>query len=225
MIWPQPFSNSWWQANGDAAVDDDDEDDVTMVVPVESEKPDGELAHLKAVSQSLDRDDVGVSENPVNWPNLYYNMFSEIYLSGLKSQINICQNLYWLFITKLWRNRVHNPSSSWLILGNLIVLKSSNLGVTYGTRWLKWIKNHQKTTSCLAFARFLWCLWSQKGKTRRWERWWGSEDRNVRWQGCCRRASEEDWWVPWSKWSYYLLFIDFRSNSGCIKIITKWQLR
>ena len=166
MIWPQPFSNSWWQANGDAAVDDDDEDDVTMVVPVESEKPDGELAHLKAVSQSLDRDDVGVSENPVNWPNLYYNMFSEIYLSGLKSQINICQNLYSLFITKLWRNRVHNPSSSWLILGNLIVLKSSNLGVTYGTRWLKWIKNHQKTTSCLAFARFLWCLWSQKGKNK-----------------------------------------------------------
>jgi hypothetical protein len=37
-----------------------------MVVPVESETPDGELAHLKAVSQSLDRDDVGVSENPVN---------------------------------------------------------------------------------------------------------------------------------------------------------------
>ena len=80
MIWPQPFSNSWWQANGDAAVDDD-EDDVTMVVPMESEKPDGELAHLKAVSQSLDRDDVGVSENPVNWPNLYYNIFLKyIYL-------------------------------------------------------------------------------------------------------------------------------------------------
>jgi hypothetical protein len=36
---------------------------------------------LKAVSQSLDRDDVGVSENPVNWPNLYYNIFLKyIYL-------------------------------------------------------------------------------------------------------------------------------------------------
>lgn len=126
MIWPQPISNSWWQANGEGTADDDDEDDVTMVVPVESENSGtAEMAHLKAVDPSSI---LGVSETqPSNIVHHYYSEMNFMMRLASHSGLKLLRDSNPTRYAEIGFIIIH-PN---LILGNF-VLKSSSLGVPWG---------------------------------------------------------------------------------------------